>query len=95
MTDFRWSILSSSIPGGIVTMRVPPGVRMLYATFCVSFSEMTSYISVISSDVMVLTAEGSEIVRSMTCVAPSDFRKVVLCSEAVVIMGEKPDSLAN
>lgn len=33
--------------------------------------------------------------RSTTCVAPSDLRSSVLCVDAVVMMGEKPESFAN
>ena len=33
--------------------------------------------------------------RSRTCVAPRDLRKSVLCSEAVVTMGENPERRAN
>ena len=52
-------------------------------------------------DVIAFTAteRSSEVLkmvlRSRTCVAPRDFRKSVLWSDAVVTMGEKPESRAN
>ena len=37
----------------------------------------------------------AEILRSMTCVAPRNLRDSVCLREAVVMMGEKPDSFAS
>lgn len=37
----------------------------------------------------------AEILRSMTCVAPIDLRNSACLRDAVVIMGEKPDSFAS
>ena len=39
--------------------------------------------------------EDGEILRSMTCVAPSDLRDSVCLRDAVVMMGEKPDNFAS
>ena len=37
----------------------------------------------------------AEILRSMTCVAPIDLRNSVCLREAVVMMGENPESFAS
>ena len=54
--------------------------------------------NLMGSAVIARTASGSSesgSLRSMTSVAPKDLRKVSFCFEATVIMGEKPESLAN
>lgn len=48
--------------------------------------------------VMLAISEAKEdagVLRSMTWVAPRDLRKSVFRNDAVVIIGEKPESLAN
>ena len=45
--------------------------------------------------VIFLTSDRRSEFRSTTCVAPSDFKKSVFFVEAVVMIGEKPESFAN
>jgi hypothetical protein len=39
--------------------------------------------------------EEAGVLRSIKWVAPMDSRKAALCGEAVVMIGEKPETLAN
>ena len=79
-------------------MSVPPGASASYASNCVSATEMASRTystgwppaSFCTSEMMV--DAGS--LRSSTAVAPSDLRRGSLCNEAVVMMGEYPESFA-
>lgn len=48
--------------------------------------------------VMLLISDAraeAEILRSMTCVAPIDLRESACLGEAVVMMGENPESFAS
>ncbi len=91
---FSAGILSSS-----TRMSVPPGASASYASTCVSASEIasktysTGFPPVIFWISERIADAGSE--RSSTSVAPSDLRRSSLCGDAVVMMGEYPESLAT
>lgn len=86
---------SLSTEGGRVTASVPPGARISQPCSCVPPSEIVSKTKSIGEFVIFLTSAATSALRSMTCVAPSDLTRSVLCNDAVTMMGEKPDSFAN
>lgn len=91
-------ILSLSIASASTITILPPGARTSYAAFCVSADEIASYATLTGLSVIALTEAGrsaSGALRSMMCVAPSDLRYASFRFEAVVMMGEKPESFAN
>lgn len=95
----RTFLSSSSLTCGSVTMaRVPPGATIDNPARCVSSDETASNTYVMGTSVMRATCSlraAAESVRSRTCVAPREMRSSLLCGDAVVMMGEKPDSFAS
>lgn len=90
--------LAGSTADGRTLTACPPGASKSYTTFCISGSAIASYAYLMPLAVIFLTLvaspEGGKFL-SMTCVAPRDPRYSSLCKEAVVMMGEKPEILAN
>ena len=78
--------------------RLPPDPNKSYPTFWVSSEDTASYTREKGSLVIsLITAmrDGVSEFLSRTCVAPRDFRYSAFLREAVVMIGEKPDNLAN
>lgn len=78
-----------------VNTSVPPGARISQACSCVPPSEMESKTKSMGSLVIFLTSAIASDFRSTTCVAPIALSRSALCKDAVVMMGEKPESFAN
>lgn len=78
-----------------VNISVPPGARISQACSCVPPSEIESKTKSMGSLVIFLTSAITSDFRSTTCVAPIALSRSALCSDAVAMMGEKPESFAN
>lgn len=82
--------------GGAASMSVPPGDTTSSA---VAHTDRSGALLKTTSTGVVPTSFGTSAMgsaaRSMTCVTPMDFRYASLCSDAVAMMGEKPESFAS
>lgn len=85
----------TSTVGRSTSASVPPDAKISRACSCVPPSEMASKTKSMGSLVMLLTSATTSDLRSTTCVAPNALSRSALCNDAVVMMGEKPESFAN
>lgn len=95
---FSFSACSAMrVSGFRITTICPPGARMSNACFWVSVVEIVSYTALIGTFVILswICEMLSEVLRSRTCVAPSDSRNDLCFNEDVVMIGLKPESLAS